>query len=73
MAERITVKRIINGTVVPDKVIECGHASISMTAEIGDGVAAIDFIGCAPDADGWTLVYACFTNIIQVTREEGSS
>lgn len=69
MAERVTIKRTINGTVVPDKVVECGHASINMSAEIGEGVAAIDFAGCAPDPDGWRLVYYACTNVVSVTRE----
>lgn len=69
MAERITVKRLINGTVVPDKVIECATASVSMSAEIGPGVAAVDFTGCQPDKDGWVLVYKRFTNVIEVTKE----
>ncbi len=68
MAERITVKRTVNGTVVPDKVIDCGHASVSMSAAIGEGVAAIDFTGCPTDSEGWQLVYAAYTGVISVTR-----
>lgn len=69
MSERVIVKRLINGTVVPDRVIECERASISMSAEIGDSTAAIDFAGCKPDADGWQLVYMAVTNVVQVERQ----
>ena len=69
MAERITIKRTITGQVVPDTVIECGKATVNMKREIGGGVAAIDFAGCAPDEDGWKMIYAVYTNIVQVIRE----
>jgi hypothetical protein len=69
VTHRVIVKRIVNGTVVPDKFYECRHASVSMSREIGHATAVIDFTDGPRDASGWRLIRVMHTNVLSIHQE----
>jgi hypothetical protein len=68
VTHKITVKKIVNGTVPLDYEYVAGHATVSMSRKIGPGVACINFIDGPVDKDGWRLDVAIHTNVVEVRR-----